>query len=187
MTVEYAFALAVVLLCAWMARINARYAAAERAKETGPDAKVDALWSGFGMPEEGDDVSARVAALLEEVTPRDLRTKHGVVALAIMAARTGQHDVLEPLAQRAATLDGGCGETAALGVLAAAYAGDLRLAQERHARSQAVMASCASCGASGDAKILLQEAQIALDALESGALGDTGPDDGLHVRVMPRA
>ena len=57
-----------------------------------------------------------------------------------------------------------------LGVLAAAYAGDLRLAMERQSQSQSAMASCGSCGASGDAKILLQEAEIALDALRSGAL-----------------
>lgn len=177
MSVGYLVLAAIVLLCAWMARINARYAAAER--EQGPDDEVEALWSVFGLPEQGDDMSARVEALLERVTPADLRTKHGVVALAIMAARSGHHDVLEPLARRAATLDGGCGETAALGVLAAAYAGDLRLASERHARSQSAMASCASCGASGDARILLQEAEIALDALRSGALD--GPGEALRV------
>lgn len=170
MSFGYFVIAAVVLLAAWMTRINARYAAAEQTREEGPDAKVAALWSVFGMPEEGDDMSARVNELLETVTPEDLRSKHGVVALAIMAARSGHHDVLEPLARRASSLDGGCGETAALGVLAAAYAGDLRLAMDRQARSQSAMASCASCGASGDAKILLQEAEIALDALRSGAL-----------------
>jgi hypothetical protein len=87
-----------------------------------------------------------------------------------MAARTGHIDALEPLAERARALDAGCGEAAALGVLAAAWRGDTALARERHARSQAVMAGCASCGASGDAKILMQEVALALDALESGAL-----------------
>lgn len=181
MSFGYFVIAAVVLLAAWMTRINARYTAAEQTREEGPDAKVAALWSVFGMPEEGDDMSARVNELLETVTPEDLRSKHGVVALAIMAARSGHHDVLEPLARRASSLDGGCGETAALGVLAAAYAGDLRLAMDRQARSQSAMASCASCGASGDAKILLQEAEIALDALRSGALEPSG--EALSLRV----
>lgn len=180
MTIGYAVIAAVVVLCAWMARINARYAEAEKAREATSDAKVDALWSSFGLPEHEGDAAERVAALLEEVTPRDLRDKHAVVALAIMSARTGHHDVLEPLAQRASQLDGGCGETAALGVLAAAYSGDARLAQERHARSQAAMSGCASCGASGNAKILMQEVALALDALQSGALDVT--DEPLNVR-----
>lgn len=172
MTVGYAVIAAVVLLAAWMARINVKHQDAARAAETGPDAKVEALWSSFGMPGHDDPSAAQVDALLEELTPDDLRTKHAVIALSIMCARTGHHDVLEPLARRASTLDGGCGETAALGVLAAAYAGDLRLAQERHARSQAAMASCASCSSTGDARILLQEATLALDALQSGALAE---------------
>ncbi len=181
MSLGYVVIAAVVLLCAWMARINARYADAERQKELGADAEVEALWSAFGLPEQGDDMSARVETLLERVTPDDLRTKHGVVALAIMAARSGHHDVLEPLARKASRLDGGCGETAALGVLAAAYSGDLNLALERQSRSQSAMASCSSCGASGDARILLQEAEIALDALRSGALDAQG--EALHVRM----
>lgn len=181
MSLGYLVIGAVVLLCAWMARVNVRYADAQAQREEGPDAKVEALWSVFGLDEEGDELSSRVDALLEAVTPESLRTKHGVVALAIMAARSGHHDVLEALARRAAALDGGCGETAALGVLAAAYAGDLRLAMERQSRSQSAMASCGSCGASGDAKILLQEAEIALDALRSGALDARG--EGLRLRV----
>jgi|JI10StandDraft_1071094.scaffolds.fasta_scaffold452706_1 hypothetical protein len=181
MSFGYVVLAAVVLLCAWMARVNARYTAAEAARAQGPDAEVESLWSVFGLPEQGSDLPARVGDLLERVTPDDLRTKHGVVALAIMAARSGHHDVLEALARRAARLDGGCGETAALGVLAAAYGGDLRLAMERQSQSQSAMASCASCGASGDAKILLQEAEIALDALRSGALETAG--EALHLRV----
>ena len=181
MSIGYLVLGAVVLLCVWMARVNARYAAAEKERERGPDADVEALWSVFGLPEQGSELPARVEALLERVTPDDLRTKHGVVALAIMAARSGHHDVLEALARRAERLDGGCGETAALGVLAAAYAGDLRLAVERRSRSQSSMASCGSCGASGDAKILLQEAEIALDALRSGAID--ARDEALHLRV----
>lgn len=184
MTIGYAVIAAVVVLCAWMARINARYAEAEKAREAGPDAKVEDLWSAFGMPEHSEaDAGARVGELLEAVTPNDLRSKHAVVALAIMAARTGHHDVLEPLAQRAAKLDGGCGETAALGVLAAAYSGDLRLAQERHARSQSAMAGCGSCGSSGDAKILMQEVALALDALQSGALDTQEPLDVRRVAL----
>lgn len=183
MTIGYAVIAAVVLLCAWMARINARYAEAERARETGPDAQVEALWSSFGLPDHEADAAERVAALLEAVTPKDLRSKHSMVALAIMSARTGHHDVLEPLAQRAAKLDGGCGETAALGVLAAAYSGDLRLAQERHARSQSAMAGCGSCGSSGDAKILMQEVALALDALQSGALDTQEPLDVRRVAL----
>lgn len=180
MTIGYAVIAAVVVLCAWMARINARYLDAEKARETGPDAKVEELWSSFGLPDQGDHAAERVATLLEAVTPKDLRSKHSVVALAIMSARSGHHDVLEPLAQRAAQLDGGCGETAALGVLAAAYSGDVQLAQERHARSQSAMAGCGSCGASGNAKILMQEVALALDALQSGALETT--QEPLQVR-----
>ena len=181
MSFGYVVLAAVVLLCAWMARVNARYTAAEAARAQGPDAEVESLWSVFGLPEQGSDLPARVGDLLERVTPDDLRTKHGVVALAIMAARSGHHDVLEPLARKASRLDGGCGETAALGVLAAAYSGDLSLALERQSRSQSAMASCSSCGASGDARILLQEAEIALDALRSGALDAQG--EALHVRM----
>lgn len=170
----------IVVLAAVMARINVKYEDAARAKEAGPDALVEDLWSSFGMPDQGDPSAAQVDALLERVTPNDLATKHAVMVLGIMCARTGHHDVLEPLAQRAMKLDGGCGETAALGVLAAAYAGDVKLAQERHARSQAVMASCASCSASGDARILLQEATLALDALSTGALETRG--EAIEVR-----
>lgn len=166
-----ACAVAVVLVAAWMTRINAQYEAREAAAKAGPDVRVQELWEAFGTSD--DDAAAmepRVHALIDEVDTSKLRTKHAVAALAIMAARTGRHEVLEPLARRARSVDGGCGETAALGVLAAAYSGDVELARERTLESQATMAGCASCGASMIAKILMQEVSIALDALESGAL-----------------
>lgn len=180
---------ALVAVAVWMTRVNARYEAREKLAGEGADARVEALWDVFGLPDARPE--ADVARLLAEVTPDDLRDKHAVIALAIMAARTGHVDALEPLAARARGLDAGCGEAAALGVLAAAYNGDVALARERHARSQAAMAGCASCGASGDAKILMQEVALALDALESGALagaapaeeGDAPVDDAPHGRL----
>lgn len=157
-----------VVVAFWMTRVNARYEAREKHAEAGPDARVEALWEAFGAPDAHTEDD--VARLLAEVKPDALRDKHAVIVLAIMAARTGHVDVLEALAQRARSLDAGCGETAALGVLAAAYNGDLALARARHAHSQAVMAGCASCSAAGDARILMQEVALALDALQSGAL-----------------
>lgn len=171
-----ALLVALVALAVWMTRVNARYEARDKAAGEGADARVHALWDAFGLPDAKPEED--VARLVDEVEPSQLRDKHAVVAMAIMAARTGHHDVLEGLAARAAQLDGGCGETAALGVLAAAYAGDLALAKERHARSQAAMAGCASCSASGDARILMQEVDIALDALVSGALAPTAGEVG---------
>ncbi len=175
-----ALLVALVAVAVWMTRVNARYEARDKQREAeGADARVEALWDTFGLPDARPD--AEVARLLAEVTPAQLRDKHAVIALAIMAARTGHVDALEALAARAGDLDAGCGETAALGVLAAAYNGDVALARERHRQSQAVMAGCASCGASGDAKILMQEVALALDALESGALAappdERAPDD----------
>jgi hypothetical protein len=164
---------ALLLIAWWITGVNARYAAREAQSMEGPDARVEALWDHFGIGDAPEQSAAQVDALLSEVVPRELKSKHAVVVLAIMAARTGHHDVLEALATRAAALDGGCGETAALGVLSAAYAGDVALARERHMRSQEVISGCASCGASSDAKILMQEVALALDALESGALTRT--------------
>ena len=173
-----ALLVALVAVAIWMTRVNARYEDRDKLAGEGADARVEAVWDTFGLPDARPD--ADVARLLAEVKPDDLRDKHAVIALAIMAARTGHVDALEALAARAGGLDAGCGETAALGVLAAAYNGDVALARERHRQSQAVMAGCASCGASGDAKILMQEVALALDALESGALAaapNEAPDD----------
>lgn len=166
---------AVVLVAAWMTRVNARYAAREAELAAGPDARVQSVWDSYGIGDDPAATERQVDKLVDEVDPSELRTKHAVVALAIMAARTGNHDALEELASQAARVDGGCGETAALGVLAAAYAGDVELTKERSLRSQATMAGCASCGASPIAKILMAEVALALDALESGALRGEEP------------
>ena len=180
-----ALLVALVVVAAWMTRVNARYEARDKLAGEGADARVEAVWDTFGLPDARPE--AAVARLLAEVQPDDLRDKHAVIALAIMAARTGHVDALEALAARAGGLDAGCGETAALGVLAAAYNGDVALARERHRQSQAVMAGCGSCGASGDAKILMQEVAHALDALESGAMPAPdeapldAPDGRLHI------
>ena len=76
----------------------------------------DLSWVSLQKQRSGSD-----AELLRELGVLDLSTALGdftdtaaVIALAIMAARTGHIDALEPLAERARALDAGCGEAARL-------------------------------------------------------------------------
>lgn len=164
-----ALLMAIVLITAVASWINGRYD--RRKAATGPtaDERVEAAWEAFGF---GDDPAAARAALdelLDDVDPAALRRKNSIVSLAVMAARTERYDALPALAGHARVLDGGCGETAALAVLAEACAGDPQRAREMYAASQAAMAGCGSCGTAGPGRYLMQEVAIMVDAMETDA------------------
>ena len=112
---------------------------------------------------------AALDALLDDVDPAALRRKSSVVSLAVMAARTERFDALPALAEQARALDGGCGETAALAVLAEACAGDPKRAREMYAASQSAMAGCGSCGTQGPGRYLMQEVALMVDAMDGHA------------------
>lgn len=146
--------------------VNERHDRARKALSPSADDQVDAAWAEFGVGDDPEAVRASLDALLDAVDPATLTRKNAVVALAVMAARCERFDVLPTLASKARTLDGGCGETAALGVLAEACGGDARRAREMFLASQSAMAGCASCGAAGPGKYLMQEVAIMLDAMD---------------------
>ncbi len=170
---------AIVLLSAVVSWINGRHDRNKAAAEPTPDERVEAAWEGFGF---GDDPSAaRTAldALLDDIDPATLRRKNSLVSLAVMAARTERYDALPSLADHARTLDGGCGETAALAVLAEACAGDPKRAREMYIASQAAMAGCGSCGTQGPGRYLMQEVAIMVDAMDGpGGVGGSAAEVG---------
>jgi len=154
---------AAVTLVSW---INKRHET-QRA-DAGPtaDEQVEALWDDFGGADDPAESRAALDTLLGRIDLATLRRKNAVVALAVMAARTERHDVLPELAAAARSLDGGCGETAALRVLAEACTGDVARAREMYQASQSAMAGCGSCGTQGPGRYLMQEVSIMLDAME---------------------
>ncbi len=162
---------AAVMFVSW---INQRHET--RRADAGPtaDEQVEALWDDFGGADDPAEARAALDALLGRIDVATLRRKNAVVALAVMAARTDRHDVLPELAAAARSLDGGCGETAALRVLAEACTGDVGRAREMYQASQSAMAGCGSCGTQGPGRFLLQEVTIMLDAMEPAAQG-AGP------------
>ena len=164
-----ALLMGIVLLTAVVSWVNARYDRKKAAVGQTPDERVEEAWESFGF---GDDPAAARAALgllLDAVDPAMLRRKNSVVSLAVMAARVERFDVLPELADRARDLDGGCGETAALAVLAEACAGDPQRARAMFAESRAAMAGCGSCGTQGPGRYLMQEVALMVDALDQGA------------------
>lgn len=165
----------VAALALWMMRVNARYAAKQRAEAASDDARVAEAWDEFGLPDEADAFRPTIDALLAAIKVDALKNKLSTVRLGVMAARVGRHDVLPTLAARAEELGGGgCGETAGLALLAAAYAGDREKAKEVAIRSSATLSGCSSCSSSAEVRILMQEVQLALDALEDRALSAGG-------------
>lgn len=160
-----ALLMGLVVMVAVVSWINGRH---DRRKATAPataDERVEAEWEGFGFGEDPSAARASLDALLREVDVEALRRKASVVSLAVMAARVERFDVLPSLAERAQALDGGCGETAALAVLAEACAGDPQRAREMYVASQAAMAGCGSCGTQGPGRYLMQEVAIMVDAI----------------------
>lgn len=164
-----ALVMAIVLLTAVVSWINRRHDEKKSAAGPTPDERVEAAWEGFGFGDDPAAARASLDALLDEVDPASLRRKNSIVSLAVMAARVERFDALPALAEQARELDGGCGETAALAVLAEACAGDPRRAKEMYAASQAAMAGCGSCGTAGPGRYLMQEVAIMVDAMDGAA------------------
>lgn len=164
-----ALLMAVVLLTAVVSWINGRYDRRKEASGPTADERVEAAWEAFGFGDDPAPARAALDALLDDLDPSDLRRKNSVVSLAVMAARTERYDALPALADHARALDGGCGETAALAVLAEACAGDPARAREMYAASRAGMAGCGSCGTQGPGRYLMQEVAIMVDALDEGS------------------
>jgi hypothetical protein len=162
-----ALLMSVVLLTAVVSWINRRYDRQRSSAGPTPDEQVEAAWEGFGFGDDPAATRAALDALLDEVDPGALRRKSSIVSLAVMAARTERYDALPALAEHARALDGGCGETAALAVLAEACAGDPKRAREMYVASQAAMAGCGSCGTQGPGRYLMQEVAIMVDAMDA--------------------
>jgi predicted DNA-binding transcriptional regulator YafY len=170
-----ALVMAIVLLTAVVSWINRRHDRLKDSAGPTPDERVEAAWEGFGFGDDPAAARAALDALLDEVDPAALRRKNSIVSLAVMAARTEHYDVLPALAEQARALDGGCGETAALAVLAEACAGDPQRAREMYVASQSAMAGCGSCGTQGPGRYLMQEVAIMVDAMDGAA-----PSAALH-------
>ncbi len=165
-----ALVMGLVLLTAVVSWINKRHDHKKATDGPTADERVEAAWEGFGFGEDPAAARSSLDALLDDVDPATLRRKNAVVSLAVMAARVERYDALPALAEAARTLDGGCGETAALAVLAEACAGDPRRAREMYAASQAAMAGCGSCGTQGPGRYLMQEVAIMVDAMDDCAV-----------------
>lgn len=179
-----------VLLTAWVTKVNERHEQRRASTPRSADERIAVAWDDFGLAEDATQVAADFDRLASEVDLEAVVNKTSLARMAVMAVRAGRYALLSPLAARAEALDGGCGETGALAVLAAAYAGDVARARELFARSQRAISGCASCGAGPDVKILMQEVAIALQALEDGALGEPGSSsraEGLSVQPVPAA
>ena len=158
---------AVLLLAsAAVSRINARHERRAPTAPSTPEERINAAWAAYGADDDLDTMQARVDPLLDDVDVASLESRNAVVSLAVMAVRAERFAVLPSLAARARTLDGGCGETAALQVLAEACAGDPQRAREMFAASQQAMAGCTSCGSQGPGRYLMQEVAVMLDALD---------------------
>lgn len=162
---------AVVLLTALVSWVNGRHDRRKAAVGETPDDRVTAVWDDFGLGDDPESTRLTVDALLDEVDPSGLRSKNAVVSLAVMAARAERYDALPAIAKQARGLDDGCGETAAIAVLAEAYTGDVGRARAMFHASRQAMAGCASCGAKGPGKYLMEEVALALDALEPAPRG----------------
>lgn len=159
----------VALLAAVVTFINNRHDAKKAALGPKPDERVDEVWGDHGANDDPGELRSRVDALLDKVDPSELRSKSAVIELAVMATRAERFDVLPALADAARDLDGGCGETAALAVLAEACTGDLDRARAMYVASQSQIAGCSSCGSAGPGRYLMQEVAVMLDAMESRA------------------
>lgn len=157
--------LALVLATAGVAWVNRRHEARRAGRPPTGDEHVAAAWEELDFDDQGAGTVA-FNQLLSLAPVEALGSKTAVSRMAVMALRAGRHDLLPSLASRADTLGAGCGEARALGVLAAAWRGDMDVARRMYAASQQAMAGCASCGAEASVKILLQEAAGVLDAVD---------------------
>ncbi len=149
-----------------VSRINARHEARGPVEPVTPEQRVAVAWDAYGADDDLATMRARVDPLLEDLDVEALASRNAVVSLAVMCVRAERFEVLPALARRARSLDGGCGETAALGVLAEACAGDPQRARELFAESQGAMAGCTSCGSKGPGRYLMQEVAVMLDAMD---------------------
>ena len=159
----------IALLMAVVSWINRRHDRQRAATGPTPDERVEAAWEGFGFGDDPAATRTALDALLDDIDPASLRRKSSIVSLAVMAARTERYDALPALAEQARSLDGGCGETAALAVLAEACAGDPQRAREMYIASQSAMAGCGSCGTAGPGRYLMQEVALMVDAMDAHA------------------
>jgi hypothetical protein len=166
---------ALILATVFVTWVNGRHERRKAAEGPSPDERVEAAWEDFGPAEDPESVRATVDEVLEHVTPATLGRKASVISLAIMATRAERYDVLPALAERSRSLDGGCGETAALAVLAEACTGDIQRARRMFIESQSAMAGCASCGAKGPGRYLMQELALLLDAMGDEGAGVRAP------------
>lgn len=168
---EYIGAFAVALLLAVMAinQINARHEKnKKRADGDGPsaDSLVETGWDEFG-DEPPALLRRRIERLAKDVKIEKLTNKSVVIQFAVMAARAERYDLLPLLAERAESLDEGCGETRTLRALSEAHTGnDFDKAVEAIERAQSAAEGCAKCSSSIESKLLAEELSIAADGLK---------------------
>jgi hypothetical protein len=148
--------------------VNARHEANRAASGPTPDALVDEAWDEFAAHDEPSVMRDRFEALIRAVDVERLAQKQSLVRLAVMAVRAESTDALPAIADRAAVVDPGCGETRALDALAEAYAGPREVAIQKLRVAGNGLAACTGCGAGVEGGLLVQEVSLALDALVSG-------------------
>lgn len=149
-------------------RVNSQHE--QRRAGAGPsaDALVEEAWGEFTAYDEPATMRARLASLFEKVDTNAIAQKQSLVRLAVMAVRAESTDALTAIADRAAVVDPGCGETRALDALAEAYAGPRERAIPKLRAAASGLAACTGCGAGVEGGLLVQEVSIALDALSGG-------------------
>lgn len=164
-----AIAVAMLALIFAINHINARYEKNKRSADAdgpSPDELVESAWDEFGGDEPVALLRRRVDRLAKDVRIDKLSSKTAVVQLAVMAARAERYDQLPPLAERAESLDAGCGETRTLRALSEALTGhSYERAVEAIHRARSAVAGCSKCSSSIESQLLAQELSIAADNL----------------------
>jgi hypothetical protein len=160
----------VVAVVVGINHINAKHEKNKKSKESdGPSSEslVEAAWDEFGGDEPPALLRRRVDRLAKDVKLSELGSKTPVIQFAIMATRADRNDLLPLLADRAESLDAGCGETRTLRALAEAHTGtDRAKVLEAIESAQSAVEGCAKCSSSIESKILAEELMIAADNVD---------------------
>ncbi len=179
-----------LLVTAWVSRINARYEKAPDPENDSADSIVATAWDDFGVSDDLDETRAALDALLEQAPIASLEKKQSLVRMSLMAIRAERFDTLRAAARRAKKIDPDCAETVAMRALAAAHrppqgdtadadaANDEAKALRLLERARVDMAGCASCSTDADSQILLKEVAMAYEAFAPAPTEQADVADG---------
>ena len=163
------FAIAIgvgLLLLGWFVnQVNSRHEQKTLEVSQSPDGRVAAAWDESGAFEDVSIAREALDELVTEVPVDELEQKVSLLRLAIMSIRAERYELLDEVAACAGELAPDCCETLGLRGLALAYGADPGSSRTLLGRAKAGMAGCGgACSASIEARVLLQEVTLALDA-----------------------